>query len=198
MCEPLTIAAMTAMAASGGMQAYSQYQQGSAASRYSNRMAEQSRIEGELALQAGKKQSELVQDAAKVEGKRHKVMVGDLESAQRAALVKSGIDLSSVTAEDIAGDSMSKAKLDELMLRFNADSKSWAIMQDAKYRKWGAEEQAKQHEYSGKVAKKAGQMGMFSTLLGTAGSMAMAGKMPKKQKTGLEPVSYTKPVTTYA
>lgn len=177
MCDPvsLTIAAVTLTAAAGSASAYGQYKQGSSTKKYYDKLADQSRMEGDLALKLGDKQSELVQDAAKQEGKVQKLQSADLESAQRAALVSNGIDLSSVTAEDIASDSMGKAKLDELMIRFNADSKSWSIKQDAKYKKWTAYQNADNLNYQGKAAKQQGKMGAATTLLSTAASMAMIG-----------------------
>jgi len=174
MCDPVTLTAiaMGVTATAGGVSAYSSYKQGAATKKYYDYMADQSRIEGESVYKAGKKQSELVQESAKQEGKRHKIGTAELASTQRAAMVANGMDLSSVTAQDIASDSMSKAKLDEISMRYNADVKSWSIMEDSKYKRWSANVQADQYGYAGKSAKKAGKMEAFNTLLSTAASVA--------------------------
>jgi hypothetical protein len=176
MCDPVTIA-ITATAVAGGMQAYGQYQEGSATNKYMQRVAETQEEQGRIELARGQKQSELIQDSAKFTGTKQSTDAARVESAQRAALVAKGIDLSSVTAQDLASETMSKSKLDELAIRYNADINSWNVMQDAKYKKWGLDTEAMYSRLTGKNAKKSGQRQAFTTLLGTAASMAMMGAM---------------------
>ena len=57
--------------------------------------------------------------------------VKSLEGSQRTSMAASGIGGGSVTAEDIAADTFSKAKKDELAIRLNADLGSWNILRNA-------------------------------------------------------------------
>jgi len=173
----LTVAAV-------GTQAYSQYKQGSETNKAYRRQAELTEMQGEQQYKAGQKQSELIQDSAKQEGKAQKLQEAQIFSAQRAALAANGIDLSSVTAQDITSDSFNKAKIDEMNMRYNADINSWTTMENARQKRWSSKLEASQLRYSGKQAKRAGTMQAFTTLAvgaakmgaGAAGTPATAGK----------------------
>jgi len=185
MCEPTTIA-LTTMAVAGGYQAYSQHKQGIAENDYYDYLAQNSRAEGDAVMKVGQKQSELIQDSAKFKGTAQKKKAAQVLSSQRAAMAANGIDLSSVTAQDIVSDTMSKTSLDELAIKYNADMNSWSTMQDSKYKKWSATSQGNQYEMAGANARSAGNRSAFSTLIGTASSMAMSGKglLPKGENLG--------------
>jgi len=167
--------AMGVTAVAGGMKAYGQYQQGVQQKRYYDYLADSSRTQGEYAYRTGMKQSELSQDAAKYRGKIDKTQVLQFASSQRAALAANGIDLSSVSSADIMSDTMSKSRLDELAFRFNADSKSWSMETDAKYKRWSGQVEGQNYNYAGSQAKYAGKQQAFSTLLSTAASVASIG-----------------------
>lgn len=170
-------------AVAGGMQAYGQYKQGVAQQKYYNYVADAAEAEGELAYKRGEKQSDLIQDSASFQGKRQKIEAAQIASSQRAALAANGIDLSSVTASDLATETMSKSRLDELAIRYNADINTWNTMEDAKYKRWSGQFQAAGNRFAGKSAKRAGQMQAMTTLLGTAASMAMGGLLANSGST---------------
>ena len=174
MCDPVTLT-IIAVGVAGGTKAYSQYKQGSATNKYYQYQADQTRKEGEAAFRIGQKQSELVQDASKNQIKAHKLNAAEFESSQRAALVANGIDLSSVTSENLQSDSFRKSRLDELNLRFNSDLSSWDIMETARQKRWASQVKADEYSYAGKSAKSAGKTQAFVTLVSTAASMATAG-----------------------
>jgi hypothetical protein len=174
MCELATVA-IIATAAAGGTQAYGQYQSGVAQNKMYQFQADQNRMEGNLAVTRGQKQSELIQDTASREGKRLKTDQAGFSASQRAAMAASGV--TGVTAQDITSDSFSKQRLDELALRYNYDTKSYEVTEGAKYQKYALDTQADQLSLAGKNAKKAGKMNAFGTLLSTAASMAMMGMM---------------------
>lgn len=162
MCDPVT--ALTV--ASGAFSAYSQYQQGVAESQYYSTVAKQKEIEGKLAVERGQKQSELIQDTAKMEGKQFQRDAAQFKASQRAQLAASGIY--GVTAEDIALDTLDKQRLDEMTLRYNADVKSYETTEGAKFQNYALQSEASQLRTAGKNAKRAAGRNMFSTLLGTA------------------------------
>ena len=172
MCAPVV---MAAMAVAGGMQAYGQYQQGVAANKYYQSVADAQEQQAQIEYQRGEKQSTLIQDSAKYKGKSQAEKAAMVSSSQRSALVANGIDLSSVTSQDLASETMSKAKMDELAIRYDADINSWNTMEDAKYKRWALNVQAGQSRASGKNALSAGKMQAFTTLASTAVSMASVG-----------------------
>ncbi len=175
MCDPVTIAVVSLVGVSGGMKAASQYKEGVAANKYYDYLARQSEAQGEAIFKAGQKQSELIQESAKFKGKSQAVREAQVAGAQKAALAAQGVDLSSVTAQDLASDTMSKARLDELAIRYSADVQSWSTTEDARFKRWTAFQQADQYEMAGDMKRKAGGRKAFGTLIGTAASMAMAG-----------------------
>jgi hypothetical protein len=174
-CEPTTIA-LVAMAASGAVSAYGAQQQGSAQNKMYQYAAGQSRIAGDAALARAQKQAELVQDTAKIEGKQKAVKTAQLAGAQRAAMAAMGIDPTSVTGQDITLDTYSAEKMDEEMIRFNADRQSWAIESQGEMDRFELMSQADMQSMAGKQAKKAGNIQAFSSLLSTASSMYGAKK----------------------
>ena len=171
MCEPTTIF-MVGTAIAGGMQAYGQYKEGSATNKYYKGVANAQEEQGRIEFARGEKQAELGQDAAKFSGMNQKTQAAQVASAQRASMVANGIDLGSVTASDLASETMDKSRLDELAIRYNADISTWNTMEDAKYKKWSAYTQASQSRATGKNALSAGKTAAFTTLLSTAASMA--------------------------
>lgn len=179
MCSPTLV--ISAMAVAGGTQAYSQYQQGVATNKYYQSLADASEKRGEAAYKTGLKQSQLIQDAAKVENKSQELKAAETASSQRAALAANGIDLSSVTAQDIASDTFSKAKMDELNLRYNADMKSWQAIEEGNQALWSSKIEAGQYRAAGKSAKKTGAINAFSTLAGTAVSIGKFNLLSSKK-----------------
>ncbi len=175
MCEPTTILFVSSMALtaySGYKQAQAQREAGNAQNNYYDALAQTSQMEGQYALKIGQKQSELIQDQAKIEGKELAKSQAQFSASQRARMAAMGMDASSVTAEDITASTYDAQKLDELTLRYNADMKSWNTMTQASYDKWRADAQADQYLYAGDYAKRAGKINARNTLLGTAASMA--------------------------
>lgn len=174
MCLPA--AALILTAASGAVSAYGAKQQGEAQSKYYQYAAGQSRIAGDAALARAQKQAELIQDTAKVEGKQQAVKTAQMGGAQRAAMAAMGIDPNSVTGQDVVLDSYTKSKMDDDMIRRNADQQSWAVETQGEMDKWQAFSQADQYSMAGKQAKKSGNIAAFSSLLSTASSMAGGAK----------------------
>lgn len=175
MCDPITATVMVATAAAGSMQAYGQYKEGTATKKYMDHAADLQEQQGKIELARGQKQSELIQDSAKFQGTKQKNEAAQVASLQRATMVANGIDLSSVTSADLASDTMSKARLDELAIRYNADINSWNTTEDAKYKKWSLDTQAHQSRATGLNAKASGKRQAFTTLLATAASVATTG-----------------------
>ena len=166
-------AAVTAI--SGAVSAYGQYQQGRSQNSYYQYLAGSNRLAAAAALERSQKQSEVIQDSASIENKSAAIRAAEISSSQKTAMAANGIDLSSVSAQDITMDTLTKAKMDEMMIRRNADVQSWSATEEGKLDNWRLLEEAKQNAYAGKQAKKAGNIGAFTTLLGTASSILSRG-----------------------
>lgn len=172
MCDPatLTVLAVGATVGAGAYSANSQYQSGLSQSKYLQYQAENSRLEGERAIAAGEKQSNLIQDSASQEEKRLKTSQGEFNASTKAALAAGGVQ--GVTASDVVGNNLSKQDLDIQALRYNSQIKSYQVKEEAAYTNWEKRLMADQYDYSAKVAKKTGKTQAISTLLGTASSTA--------------------------
>lgn len=151
--------------------AQSAQQEGRAQEGYYRYLAEQSRTEATLAEMAGAKQAHSVQDSAAYEFSRHSRGVKQLEGSQAAAAAANGV-ASSVTAEDIARDTVSRARLDEMAIRFNADSQADEVLRQAGLAAFNARGQARSYDMAGTQARRAGDRQAFATLLGGASSIA--------------------------
>ena len=182
MCGPaLPAVAIGLTAAAGGVSAYQQYQQGSAEKKYYNSLADRSITEGQYALETADRQSTAVQDTAKTSGERLAKDQQKFNASTRAQLSAQGI--SGAMAEDLITGNYNEQLMDKLILRNNADLKSWEINTQGAYANWDAVMKANDYRYAGKQAKKAGKIGAFTTLLGTAASVAAMGTgMPSSTK----------------
>ena len=163
---------MVVSAIVGAYSAYSSYKQGVATRKYYNYLAQQNEEEAKHVRKVGDRQSELIQDTAKLKGLRQKSQAMTDAAAQKAAMVANGMDLSSVSAGDIASDSISKAKLDEIAIRYNADVQSWQVNTKTSYQNWALQTKATQNRYAGEAAFRQGKQKMTMTLLTTAASIA--------------------------
>lgn len=177
MCDPITLMVVGTTLAAGAQVAgaASSYQQGVATKNYYDAQADQLEEEGQQALKRADSQITQVQDTARMEGKDLAESQALHNSSLRAQLVAQG--LTGVTAEDIALDNLSKEQLDVLVLRNNADKKSWEISAEAKNINWLKKSEAENSRYAGRQAKKSGEQQAFTSLLSSAGTVAMgAGK----------------------
>jgi len=166
MCAP---AAALLTVASGAMQAYGKYQEGKSTNAYYQYMANQNQEQAKLVEKTGEAQSRLIQDTASREGKTLAEGQAKTRSSQKAALASAGIV--GGTPEDIVSDTLRTQFLDESALRYNADVKSYEATEGAKTQAYGLRSQADQFRFAGKQAKKAGKIGAFTTLVGTAAGM---------------------------
>lgn len=177
----MTVLAVGTTVAAGAYSANSQYQQGLAQKNYYESLAAQSREQGKLAISESERQSTLIQDTAKEEGKRLKESQAEANASTRASMAASGVY--GGTAEDILSSNISKEQRDEALLRYNADVKSWEEITQGRYRKWASDIESENYEYAGRQAKKTGKRQAIGTLLGTAGSAFSMGASAFKPKT---------------
>lgn len=175
MCDPITATAVTLTIASGGAQAYSQYQEGKATKDYYDAQARARDTQAKITEDRAQRQSTLIQDTAKAEGKTLAEQNAAFAASQKAILAAAGIDVSSVTGTDIISDTARKQKLDEATLRYNANIRSYETTEAGKFEAFALREEGKQLRFAGKQAKAAGRNQAIGTLLSTAASVAMIG-----------------------
>lgn len=175
-CDPTggVATAMVIMSVAGGTKAYGEYQQGKAQNQYYQYLANSAVAQGNAIAAQKEKQSELEQDKASWEGKKANIQGAEFKAKQIASMVASGAGTSG-TAEDIVKDTFNKQKMDEAMIKYNADVASWSLTEEGRMAQFGAEQQANQYRYAGKQAKKAATMKSLTTLLSTAASVASMG-----------------------
>jgi len=168
---PFLIAAMAMMLVGGAMSAYGQYQQGQAQKKMNQYQADVAQRQAEQVQQAADTNVKLTQFQASQDTKmlQRKYML--VEGAQKATAAAMGVGGGSVTEGDIATDTFNTRKLDENMIRYNADLKSWAIRNQAAGEVWGLETQKEQYTYAGKNAAKAGAIGATGTIFSTVGNV---------------------------
>ncbi len=164
-------AGVATQAAGGLFAAYGANEEGKAQKRYYDYMAAQDEQAAVRTIQQGEVQSGLFQDKGLDETKIFKDKTAQTFGAQDAASAASGV-AGSVTAQDVARDSFDRAKMDELAIRYNADSGSWAAKTEAANKAWELRQSAAGKKAAGKNARYAGKMNAISSLLGSAGQVA--------------------------
>lgn len=149
MCEPTTIA-LIATAAAGTVSAVSSYQQGQVAKQ----IARNNATMAEYAAQDAQRRGE--EEAASIQRK-----AAGLKGTQRSLMAARGLDLGVGTAAEIQDQTDFFGETDAATARYNAARDAWA------YRAQGQD-----MRQQGKWAARNANMQAFSTLLGTAGSVA--------------------------
>ena len=176
MCDPvsMTVMAVTSMgmtAYSGYMQGRTQRAQGIAQGNYYDYLARQNELEAQEALKQGNLQAKMIQDVGKEEMKALKREQAQLSSSQIAKMVAQGLDISSVSAQDISTSTYDTQRLDELALAYNNDIKTWGVQTEASYKDWSLRTQAESNRYAGRYARQAGRIAMKNTYLKTGASL---------------------------
>jgi hypothetical protein len=191
--EPISsaflIATQVAALAGGGYAMSAQNSAAKAKKTYYENQAARRMQEADLARKAADRNIENTQLQASQEAKQLAMKTGAVVGTQKAALAASGVGGGSVTAADIATDTFDKSKLDEIAIRYNADSRSSEYENDARNQRWSAQADAVQLKAAGKNAIREGRVEQTSTLLSTASSVAGTAasasslKSPKALKT---------------
>jgi len=157
MCDPVTIAIVASTAVAG----YGQIQAGKAASAQAKYQAQVAQNNQTIAQQ----NSEAALDKGRADAEDKRRETAQRAGLQRAQLAAQGFDVSEGTSIDILADTAELGELDVLRIESDAQqrSRNFLIQGD------NFQAESDLQLLSGKNAKKAGQIGAFSTLLGGAG-----------------------------
>lgn len=170
----LMMIAATALATSSTVgSALAQKYQGDMQESYYNFLAEQSRFKANLLKKEGEEQSQLIQYQASQLSKKLSENVRKTESTQRSAMISNGLDLGSVTAEDLINDTIHKASLDDMIIRYNADLAAYNAKKNAIYSSFDAYAQGAGQSLAGQIYGAAGNLGATNTLLSGASQTAL-------------------------
>lgn len=167
------IASVAASVAGAAVSTTSAIQQGKAQESMYKYQSDVAKRQQEMATQAGETNIDLTQDKAKrdtLDLQRKYALVTGAQRATRAAM---GIGGGSVSEGDIATDTFNTKSLDETMIRYNADLKSWAIRNQTASEVWGLGTQANQYTYAGRNAARAGIISGTGTIFSAAGNLGM-------------------------
>lgn len=171
MCDPLTIA-LTATAIGGGVAAYGQYKQGQDQSDQYKYMSNVLDRQNELSKRTADENNTFANQEAAFQAKNSYRNAAQTEGAQKAAIAANGIGAGSVTAADIVGDTFDREKLDQIAIRYNADSKIWQNNTNSSLEIYNNNNQKTQYLKAAKNARISGLLNAGGTLLQTAGSVA--------------------------
>lgn len=166
MCSP----ALLAMGVQGAGGIYSATQAnaaGKANKAYYDALSVQANQEADIATQIGERRSTIAQDQGAIDSKIAMREADKTAADQRVALAANGAG-GGVTAQDIISDAYDKRTLDQMAIRYNADSKSYEAKTDAAYKSWDAKNRARGYTAAGINEAKAGKVNALSTLFSTA------------------------------
>jgi hypothetical protein len=166
MCEPITMAAITAGGAA--TQAYGQYQAGQAANSAARFNAQQ--LEQNARVADNRANDALFRGGFEVDKIRRQG--ADLQAEQRTGFAAGNVDLSTGTPVFAELDTANTVAGDVGMTKYNTQMEAYGFRTDA----WNARSQAKITRFEGKQAKRAGEIGAVGSLLSGAGQSATAYK----------------------
>lgn len=157
--------ALGAAALGGIMSAIGAYQQGQTASKVASYNAAVAR--NNQAIAERQAQEALARGAAEEE--RQRMQAARLIGSQRASLLANNLAIEDdSSASALIGDTALFAELDALTIRSNAAREADALRQQGA--NFAAEAQLEQAQ--GRYARRAGNLGSFTSLLGSAGTVA--------------------------
>lgn len=168
MCAPVAIGLM---AAGTAMQMYGSYRQGKSMEAYYNYLAQENEKEAVRVMGRAQDEKKLINYQQSQE--QHKLVsdTSTLEGTQKATMAANGVYSTSVTAEDIARDTQNKKVMDEMAIRYNADTKMWETQKAAEDTAASLRSNASLNRMAGRQAFKSGQLGAWASLLGGAGQI---------------------------
>ena len=171
--------AVTTAVVSASVSAYGSYQQGQAQKRMNQYNSDVANQQALIQARTADTNVQLVQSEAANQSKIQARKVMQLEGEQKGVLAAQGVGGGSVTSADIEKSTLDTAELDKQAIKYNADTKSWAIKSGSDFESWNLANQSNQYTMAGKNAAMAGDIGVGTSLLQGASQIASAGMMNK-------------------
>ena len=167
--------AVVLIVASTAVTAYGSYSAGQAQKKMNQYNADVAAQQAMIEKRTADTNVTLVQDQAKEATKQQRRNLAMLEGEQKGMLAAQGVGGGSVTEADIMESTLDTAELDREAIRYNADSRSWAIKEGANFGAWDLANQSNQYTMAGKNAARAGNIGATASLLQGASQVAGIG-----------------------
>jgi hypothetical protein len=154
-------------AVSTGLQVYGAVKKGQDESEYYHSLAKANNRQADETLKVAGQNQALIQDQAALESGALRRQQKTLNGQQRVAMAASGTS-SGATAEDITRDTFDREKLDQLLIRYNADAKTRSLGEHALFTAAELRNQGGLYNKAGDSAATAGWLNAASSLLGGA------------------------------
>lgn len=170
MCDPISL---TVLAVGGtALSIYGQNKSKEASVQYNNYLADLSEKQAGAVAQTGRLQRRMITEGASRAAQKAAVASFSLQGAQRAAAAGAGLGGGSVTSENLATDEATKASLDDLYVRLQADTQKFLNKRDEDAQIENLYNQATGYRMGASNANIAGNINMASSLLSGAGQVA--------------------------
>lgn len=162
----------TALGVAGaGVAAYGQYQAGKSQKAMYNYESQEQTMQANYDISTGEAQAQNIEGVGAEQGRQLVQRQAQTEGTQKAAEGAAGTG-GSVTAQNIAVSTMNKEQLDQQMLRYNTDIKSWSAQTQGEEEAWGANTTAGQYSLAATNAQVGANYNVAGSLLGGATSIA--------------------------
>lgn len=175
MCNPVAIIGGISLAASIGggiVSAKGAADKAESDQNYYNHLADVAEENiGEVQKTAEYDRNAITQSSSR-EAQTNKVQTQQLMGTQATVVAANKIGGSSVTAMDISRDTINKSTLDEMYIRFNADTQKYMTTKKEKSDIKNLREQARGYRAGGDAARAAGNLAVAGIALSTVGQVA--------------------------
>lgn len=178
MCSPAAAMFGTSMGlqAIGGYMSYNNIKaQGDATGAYYDMLAKQNEYDAKTVRERAKQQEGEIQYAASLDENKISAETKKLEGRQKTVMAANGVFGDSVTAQDIARDTVTKEAMDKAVIRYNANTKSWATELDAIDTAYGLKKESAFNRLAGNQARRASRTEALASLLGSSSQIANTG-----------------------
>lgn len=153
----------------GIFEAFSVEAQANAQARYYDSAAETAQYNAAQAVAAAQKENDYIAKRSQYEQRQINRELDAMLGAQAAAASAAGVGVDSVTFEHITKDTITTARADEAMLRYNAERQAFENLRSAALAQINADYQAESLRIAGKNARDMGRIGKTAGLIGAAG-----------------------------
>lgn len=174
MCSPslLGVGSLATQAVSGGYSAYQAATAGYAKSDYYKFIAKQADQMAEAVTGQGELTAGLAQKQGAIQAKQVDSQGKQILGKQVAAFAANGVDGGSVSAQDVAQDSINKTNQDQDTIKYNADQASFQARTNAEMQSMQYKSKANMDRISAGNAEAEGNTNAINSILGTATSVA--------------------------
>ena len=174
MCNPVVIgiAGLAVSVAGGLLNAKGTADKAASDQEYYNHLADVADENAVETRKTGEYDRSVITKNSGWEMQSNKTQTELLMGTQAVTAAANGTGMGSVTSADIMRDTLNKSTLDEMYIRYNADTQKYLSAKKENQDVKNLREQAKGYRAGGEAAKAAGNLAVAGGLLNTAGQVA--------------------------